>query len=127
MLKTNPLVDEYNAGFPPQLVKILDEVREIIRSALPDEAEEVISYGMPTYKYHGGLICYAGAKNHFGIYPMNSTFVAEHPDLVKDYGTSPGAIRFPYEKGVPKALLLKITKIRMEENLARKSHRRKVK
>ena len=47
---------------------ILSEVREIMRKVLPD-AEERISWKMPTFWEEHNIIHFAAFKNHIGIYP----------------------------------------------------------
>ena len=60
-------VDEYIAAFPKEVQQMLAQLRKIIKAAAP-KAEEVISYGMPGYKYYGMLVYFAGYKNHIGFY-----------------------------------------------------------
>lgn len=96
----------------------LYKLREIIKATAPD-ADEVISYGMPAFKYHGKLLVgFAAAKKHFGFYPCNSTTVDQFKDDLKTFETSKGAIRFPMEKALPVALIKKIVKARMKENIS---------
>jgi len=111
-------IDEYLAIQPPESRKALEKLRRIILSVAPD-AEEVISYAMPAFKYHGMLVGFAGWKNHSGFYPWNSRTVNEFKDELKGYTTSKGAIQFPLEKPIPVALVKKIVKARMKENISK--------
>ncbi len=113
-------IDEYLALQPVKVRTALKKLRQIILSAAPD-AKEVISYSMPAFKYHGMLVGFAGWKNHSGFYPWNSRTVAEFRDDLKGYETSKGAIQFPLEKPIPVALVKKIVKARMKENIAKES------
>ncbi|HBO74444.1 MAG TPA: hypothetical protein DD653_07110, partial [Marinilabiliales bacterium] len=61
-------VDTYISAFPPEVQALLEQVRATIKQNAPD-AEEIISYQMPTYVYHGNLVYFAGYKNHIGFYP----------------------------------------------------------
>ena len=111
-------IDSYLAGVPsPARVK-LEKLRSIILSVAPD-AEEVISYAMPAFKYHGMLVGFAAWKNHVGFYPWNSRTIAEFKDELRGFTTSKGAIQFPLDKPIPIALVKKIVKVRMKENLAK--------
>ncbi len=115
-------IDEYLAGQPPKTRAALQKLRKIILSVAPD-AEEVISYAMPAFKYHGMLVGFAGWKEHAGFYPWNSRTVAEFKDELKGYETSKGAIQFSLEKPIPITLVKKIVKARMKENLAKEKTR----
>lgn len=108
-------VKEYHAAFPPEVKKLLEEIRSVIREAAP-EAEEVISYNMPAFRLNGILVYYAANKAHIGFYPTASPMKAFEEELAA-YTTSKGAIQFPFEKGIPAGLVKKIVKFRMKENL----------
>jgi uncharacterized protein YdhG (YjbR/CyaY superfamily) len=110
-------IDEYIAGFPPDVQAILQKMRETIRKAAP-KAVEKISYQMPTFERHGNLVHFAAYKTHVGFYPTPSgieKFKAE----IADYGWAKGSVQFPLDKPVPYALVAKITKFRAKENLER--------
>jgi len=111
-------IDEYLALQPVQVRAALQKLRKIIKSVAP-ESEEVISYSMPAFKYHGMLVGFAGWKNHAGFYPWNSRTVDEFKDELKKYTTSKGAIQFPLDKPIPVTLVKKIVKTRMKDNLAK--------
>jgi uncharacterized protein YdhG (YjbR/CyaY superfamily) len=73
---------------------VLDEVRSIIRAALPD-ADEVISYQIPAYKREGvAVICFAGWKKHFSLYPVGEALVGALPEAAR-YPVSKGTIKLP--------------------------------
>jgi len=108
-------VDEYIAQQSPELQPTLKQLRQTVRKAAP-EAEEVLSYQMPAYKYHGMLLYFAAHKNHFGLYPMAHTIEVFKKKLDK-YETSKGTIQFPFGKALPLKLISEITKFRVRENL----------
>mgnify|MGYP000896328568 FL=1 len=108
-------VDDYIAVFPKQTKQLLRELRDTIKELAP-KAEEVISYNMPAFKFHGLLIWYAGYKNHIGLYPKTNAIKVFEKELA-GYKTSKGAIQFPIEKGIPIALVKKIVKFRIKENM----------
>ncbi len=89
---TSLTVDQYVSIFPTEIQILLDQVRAAIKEAAP-EAEEVISYQMPAYKYHGMLAYFAANKNHIGFYPTASPIIAFKRELV-GFKCSKGAIQF---------------------------------
>ena len=100
----------------PNAVKdFLEKLRQTIRKAAP-EAEEVISYQMPAFKYHGMLVYFAVWKNHIGFYPATlalSTFKEE----LSQYESTKGSVHFPHDKPLPIKLISEILKFRMQQNL----------
>jgi uncharacterized protein YdhG (YjbR/CyaY superfamily) len=111
-------IDTYISMQPEIIQPSLEKLRQLIKSVAP-EAQEVISYGMPAFKWNGMLVGFAAAKKHIGFYPWNGSTVEHFKDELKLYGTSPGAIRFDNDKTLPLALIKKIVKWRMKENLAK--------
>lgn len=109
-------VEEYVSIFPEEIRELLQSIRTAIKEAAP-EAEEVISYNMPAYKYYGILVYFAAYKNHIGFYP-GSSLINEvfKKDLVK-YKTSKGTIQFPLDQQLPLKLIKKIVKFRVRYNL----------
>lgn len=108
-------VDEYIASQPETAQSILKRVRSAIRKALP-EAEEVISYTIPTYKLRGGPVLYfAGWRQHYSLYPAGDQVVAAFRDDLAPYTVSKGTIRFPLSAPVPVKLIERIAKFRAKE------------
>ncbi len=96
-------VDEYIASQSEAVQSILERVRSTIRKAMPG-AEEVIFYGIPSYKLRGvGVLFFAGWKQHYSLYPANERVVAEFKVELAPYEISKGTIRFPLSKPVPMA------------------------
>jgi uncharacterized protein YdhG (YjbR/CyaY superfamily) len=108
-------IDEYIATFPEERQKILEEVRETIKAAAPD-AEEKISYQIPTFYLNGNLVHFAAFKNHIGFYPTPSGTQAFKREI-SIYQGAKGSIRFPIDKPMPLKLIGKIVKFRVAENL----------
>lgn len=106
-------VEEYFSWFPPDIQAKLQQIRETLRTALP-EAKEVISYHMPAFKTSEVLVYYAAAKSHLGYYPTNSG-VEEFKKELAEYVTSKGAIQFPYDRELPLDLIAQIAQFRAEE------------
>ena len=116
-------IDEYLAGVPEPARTTLSKVRATIRSAVPGEATEAISYGMPTFKYKGSLLAFGAFKNHCSLFPMSLAVVAAFKKELKDFPTSKGTIHFPLEKPLPAALIKKIVKARIAQNEEKKRHK----
>jgi len=108
-------VDSYIAGFPEATQYLLDELRATIKKAAPD-AEEVISYSMPAFKYHGMLVFFAGYKNHIGFYPGAGGIEAFKKEI-SVYKNAKGSVQFPLDKKLPLQLVTRIVKFRVKQNL----------
>jgi uncharacterized protein YdhG (YjbR/CyaY superfamily) len=113
-------VDEYLAAQADEARSILEQVRRAIRKAVP-EAEETISYKMPTYKLDGQrLLFFAGWKQHFSLYPAGDRLVTEFRDELAPYKVEKSTVRFPLARPVPFKLIERIAKFRAKEISARK-------
>ena len=108
-------IDDYLAAVPEPARSTLAKVRAAIRAAVPPEATEDFSYGMPAFRYKGPLLGYAASANHCGLYPMNPAIIEQFKDELKKYETSKGTIRFPVDKPLPATLIRKIVKARVAE------------
>ena len=108
-------IDEYIATFPGEIQKILRELRAVIKAAAPD-AEERISYQMPTFWQQGNLVHFAAFKNHIGFYPAPRGIEAFKKEL-SVYEGAKGSVRFPIDKPLPLELVSRIVKFRVAENL----------
>ena|SRR5258706_2113306 len=109
-------VDEYLANIPQPAQSTLRHVRAVIRSVVPAETTEVISYGMPMFKYRGMLVGYAAFKNHCSLFPTGSGVLDRFEKELRGYRTSKGTIQFPSDKPLADALVKKIVKARVKEN-----------
>ncbi|TLG72531.1 iron chaperone [Culicoidibacter larvae] len=109
MMKTEfKSVDQYIENCPPEQQAVLREVRKIIHDTIP-EAQEKISYDMPTFELFGGnVIHFAANKAHLGIYPGAAAIVA-FAEKLSVYKTTKGAIQIPYTEPLPKQLIEEIT------------------
>lgn len=119
MMVKYPTVDEYIESFSPKTRSLLKKIRATIRKVIPKETVEKISYGMPTYAYHGNMIHFAGFKTHLGIYP-GTRAVAAFAQELKDYETAKGTIRLSLDKPVPVALITTITKYCVTQAVSKK-------
>lgn len=107
-------VDNYIQDFPGDVREILTRLRKLIRKAAP-QAEEMIKYGIPTFRLNGNLVHYAAYKKHIGFYPTPSGINAFEKDL-EPYELSKGTVRFPLDKPLPYELIEKIVKFRVKES-----------
>jgi uncharacterized protein YdhG (YjbR/CyaY superfamily) len=112
-------VDEYLAGVPEPARSTLKKIRAAIRSAVPPEATETISYRIPAFKYKGVLVWFAAFSSHCSLFPTASVVEAFKNDL-KGFSTSKGTIYFPTDKPLPTALVKKLVKARVAQNESKK-------
>lgn len=111
-------VDEYLAAVPSDEAReALMELRSLIKEIVPD-AQECISYGIPSYKRKGYLCGFAAFKNHCSFFPGGT--VQDYADQLQDYKISKGTIQFQPDKPIPSSLLRTIILARVAEFEARK-------
>jgi len=106
-------VEEYLAQVPEPQRTTLKKVRAVIRSVLPAEATEVISYRIPCVKYKGMLVGYAAFTDHCSLFGMSGTLLGPMKEELKKYSTSKGTIRFAIDKPLPAPLIKKLVKSAM--------------
>ncbi len=111
-------VDEYIEAFPPATQTMLKKIRKTIKAVAPPQTEEVISYGIAGYKYHGVLIFFAGFTNHVSVYPAPRGSDAFKKELAA-YKGGKGTVQFPLDKPLPLTLITRMVKYRTKENLAK--------
>ena len=115
--KVPATIDEYIASAAPAARPLLKEIRRVVRASAP-EAEELISYRMPAFKQHGILVYFAAFKHHIGVFPPVSGD-AKLEQAVAPYAGPKGNLRFPMDRPFPYALLRRIVKLKLKQNLAR--------
>lgn len=118
-------IDEYIARFPAPVQALLKELRATIKKAAP-EAEETISYQMPTFVLKGNLVHFAAYKNHIGFYPAPSGIEHFKKEL-SGFKSAKGSVQFPLDQPVPYQLVSEIVKFRVKENLEKAAKRSKKK
>jgi uncharacterized protein YdhG (YjbR/CyaY superfamily) len=102
---------------PENVRAILEELRQTIKKAVP-EAEEIISYQMPAFRFHGILVWFATFKNHYSIFIRPHILSAFNEELKPfELSKSKSAIKIPLDKPVPENLLTKIVKSAAKTNL----------
>ncbi len=107
-------VEEYISTFPEKTALLLETLRKVIKEEAP-EAEEVISYNMPAYKWNGILVYFAGYSRHIGFYPTGSGIEAFQKEL-SGYKWSKGAVQFPLDQALPLDLVRKMVRFRIAQN-----------
>jgi uncharacterized protein YdhG (YjbR/CyaY superfamily) len=112
-------VDEYLAGVPEPARGTLGKIRAAIRSVVPAQATETISYQMPAFKHNGVLVWFAAFSDHCSLFPTASVIEAFKNEL-KGFSTSKGTIHFPTDKPLPTALVKKLVKARVAQNERKK-------
>jgi len=115
-------IDEYIASFSPEVQTILEKIRLTIREAAP-EAEEKISYQMPTFALMGNLVHFAAFKKHIGLYPPVKGDEKLKADI-SPYRGEKGNLKFPLDDPIPYTLISRIVKFRVKEQLERAGSKR---
>ncbi len=118
-------IDTYIALQPIEVKELLEQMRHTIKKAAPN-AEEVISYGMPAFKYHGMLVYFAAFKKHIGFYSLPSGHAAFEKEL-SAYKQGKGSVQFPLDKPLPLVLITKMVKFRVKENLEKETIKNQLK
>lgn len=116
-------VDKYFAVQSDEALERLTLIRDLVKKLVPD-ATEVISYGMPAFRFHGMLLYYSANKNHIGLYALPTSNI-EFANRLKEYKTGKGSIQFPFTKPLPVDLIEDIIMYRVKENLIKKDLKKK--
>lgn len=119
--RVDSAVTEYFARTPAPARKLLQEMRKTIRSVVPREAVEVMSYRMPAFKHGRVLVWYAAFADHVSLFPGGSV-LARFDDELGAFKTSKGTIQFPLDRSLPTGLIKRIVRARVAE-VQRKSPR----
>jgi uncharacterized protein YdhG (YjbR/CyaY superfamily) len=110
-------ISEYLKTFPQSIQKPLEQIYATIKQKAP-QAEESISYGMPTFKMNGKpLVYFAGFKNHIGFY-ATPTGHKEFAQELSSFKQGKGSVQFPLNKPIPFDLIGRMVEYRVKENSA---------
>jgi uncharacterized protein YdhG (YjbR/CyaY superfamily) len=120
---TSKNIDEYIARSPSEVRATLERIRQTIRNAAPD-AKETISYGIPAFMQCGMVVYFAAFKNHIGLYPPVSGD-AGIERAISPYAGEKGNLRFPLDQPIPYALIGRIVKLRVKQNLTKAAAKNK--
>jgi uncharacterized protein YdhG (YjbR/CyaY superfamily) len=112
-------VDEYLAGVPQPARSTLNKMRATIRAAVPPEAIEVISYRIPAFKQDRVLVWFAAFSDHCSLFPT-AAVIEKFKNELKSFSTSKGTVHFPMDKPLPTALIKKLVKARVAQNISKK-------
>ncbi|HEY2463270.1 MAG TPA: DUF1801 domain-containing protein [Steroidobacteraceae bacterium] len=117
--RVNPeSIDQYIAARPPEVHAVLRKLRSTIKRAAPPQAEETISYRIPAFRLHGILVYFAAFKNHIGMFPPIRGDAKLEAAAAK-YAGPKGNLKFPLDAPIPYALVARIVKFRVKQNLAK--------
>ena len=103
--------------------RALEDLRRIIRDVAP-EAEECISYQMPTFKLNGVLVGFAAHAKHCALYASNKATVAVFADQLQGFDLSDGTIRFTPERPIPDAIVRHLVQSKVAANAERAQARK---
>jgi uncharacterized protein YdhG (YjbR/CyaY superfamily) len=112
--------EEYLASVPVPTRGALKRMRAAIRSAVPADAVEIISYGIPAFKHKRVLVWYAAFSKHYSLFPTASVIEA-FKDELKGFVISKGTIQFPTDKPLPATLIKSLVKARVKQEESKKS------
>lgn len=121
--KAPTTIDEYIAGFPPDIQAILEKVRTTIAKAAPG-ATEAIKYRLPTFVLHGNLVHFGAFTHHLGFYALPSGTAKFRKEL-SAYESGKGSVQFPYDQPIPYRLITQIVKFRVQEDTAKAAAKKK--
>ena len=108
-------VDRYLAGVDEPKRSTLEALRRMIGDVVP-EAEEGISYGVPAFRLDGKVVAgFAAFKNHLSYLPHSGSVFPELGDEVAGYKTSSGALQFPIDSPLPRALVERLVRVRIAQ------------
>jgi uncharacterized protein YdhG (YjbR/CyaY superfamily) len=113
-------VEEYLAAIPEPARSTFDKLRATIRSVVPAEATETISYQIPAIRHKSVLVWFAAFANHCSLFPT-AAVMDEFKNELKSFTTSKGTVQFPLDKPLPVALIKKIVKTRVAQSESKKS------
>jgi uncharacterized protein YdhG (YjbR/CyaY superfamily) len=114
-MRSPKTVDEYFAAIPEPTRSAMNQIRESIRSVVPPEATEIISYKIPAFKHKKVLVWYAAFSNHCSLFPTASV-IEQFKDELKDYSTSKGTVHFPTDKPMRVELIKKMVRARVAQS-----------
>ena len=109
--------DDYVDRFPKEVQQFLQKMRLTIKKAAP-QAKETISYGIPAFTLNGMMVWFAAFTTHIGFYPRASAIAAFKKEL-SGYKGAKGSVQFPFDKPLPLALVTRIVKFRVKQNLSK--------
>jgi uncharacterized protein YdhG (YjbR/CyaY superfamily) len=113
--RTAMTVDDYFARVPEPARSVLTKLRATIRSVLPRDATEIISYQIPAVARDGVIVWYAAFADHVSLFPRGSV-LTQFKDELTEFKTSKGTVQFPLDKPLPVALIKRIVKARLAEH-----------
>jgi|SRR5579862_3537644 len=113
-------IDDYIRAYPREVQQLLQSMRRTIQEAAP-KAEETISYKIPAFRLNGMLVWFAAFKNHIGFYP-GAEAIKVFKEELSAYKSAKGSVQFPFDQPLPLALVGRIVKFRVKQNLKTKKH-----
>jgi uncharacterized protein YdhG (YjbR/CyaY superfamily) len=119
--ETAATIDDYIAGHPPKIRARLSAMRKTIRQHAP-EAEERISYRIPTFYMNGNLVHFAAFARHVGFYP-GAAGIATFRDALASYKSAKGSVQFPHDEPLPLELVAEIVEFRVAQQASKRAPR----
>ncbi|MCB1261799.1 MAG: DUF1801 domain-containing protein [Acidimicrobiales bacterium] len=108
-------IDEHLAALPEPQRTTLEHLRDSLRQLLPT-AEEKLSYRMPCFAVQGKAVAgFESFREHCSYFPHSGTVIAQAGPLPAWADADAGTLRFPIGKRLPKTLLRKLIRVRLDE------------
>jgi uncharacterized protein YdhG (YjbR/CyaY superfamily) len=116
-------IDEYLAGVPEPARGTLKKMRATVQSALPPQATETISYGIPAFQLKKTLVYFAAFTNHCSFFPT-AAIIEKFKDELAGFTVSKGTVQFPVDKPMPATLVKKMVRARVAQHHQKESKKK---
>ncbi len=109
-------VDAFVAEAPAEVRAVLEQIRTIIKAAVP-EVEETMGYGKPYYKHHGWMTGVTLYTKHLGVEIWDGLSEKDRKEL-EALGHKTGSKNFQirYDQKVPAELLTRLARDQAKRN-----------
>jgi uncharacterized protein YdhG (YjbR/CyaY superfamily) len=106
-------VEAYIASIPEPIQTTLRQLREIIRTAVPNGATEVISYGIPAFSLTKPFFGYAAFKRHLGVLPFSGSLLDNFEQELEAYSRTKSSLHLPFDRPLPATLIRRLVRARV--------------
>ena len=117
-------IEAYIGAVAEPAQSALRQLREIIRGAMPAEATEVISYGIPAFSLGKPFFGYAAFTHHLSVLPFSGSFFNDFVEELKPYSRTKSSLHLKFEKPLPAGLIRKLVKARLATLSAQQRQRK---
>ncbi len=114
------VIDTYLKDTSEDNRRILEHIRLLVHETFPDQIEEVVSYGMPGFRYipEGKIVLgFAINKRSLAVYPHSGSAIDALQSDVSSYRSAPSALQFTPENQIPDTIIKELLAVRLQEIL----------